>query len=89
VREQFFMLLIDREACLAALPTLVPPDTDTRRKILTFIREVLSSRGPLTAEEEDRMRQVAQLFGLDDQAAGEPKVAILPPPKSKDHRKAS
>ena len=89
VREQFFMLLIDREACLAALPTLVPPDTDTRRKILTLIREVLSSRGPLTAEEEDRMRQVAQLFGLDDQAAGEPQVAILPPPKSKDQRKAS
>ena len=36
VREQFYMLLIDREACLAALPALVPPESDTRRKILSL-----------------------------------------------------
>jgi hypothetical protein len=92
VREQFYMLLIDREACLAALPALVPPDSDARRKILPLIREVLSSRGPLSGEEEERMRQVAQLFGLNDQAAGavaESKVAPLPPPKSGEQRKAS
>ena len=89
VREQFCMLLIDQEACLAALPTLVPPDSDTRRKILALIREVLSARGPLSGEEEDRMRQVAQLFGLDDRAAGEQKVAVLPSSKSKEMLKAS
>ena len=89
VREQFYMLLIDQEACLAALPALVPSDSDTRRKILTLVREVLSSRGPLTAEEEARMRQVTQLFGFNDQAASEPQVAILPPPKSREQRKAS
>ncbi len=92
VREQFYMLLIDREACLAALPALVPPDSDARRKILPLIREVLSSRGPLSGEEEERMRQIAQLFGLNDQAAGavaESKVAPLPPPKSREQRKAS
>jgi hypothetical protein len=88
VREQFYMLLIDRESCLAALPALVP-DTETRRKILALVREVLSSRGPLTDEEEDRMHQVAHLFGLNDQAAGKPQVAILPPPKSREQRKVS
>ena len=89
VREQFYMLLIDREACLAALPALVPPDSDTRRKILNLVREVLSSRGPLSGEEEDRMRQLAELFGLDDRAAGKPPVAILQSVKSNDQLKAS
>ena len=89
VREQFFMLLIDREACLAALPTLVPPDSDTRRKILTLVREVLSSRGPLSGQEEDRIRQLAQLFGLDDRGPGEPNVTALTSAKSKEQRKAS
>jgi hypothetical protein len=74
VREQFCMLLIDKEACLAALPALVPPDSDAQRKLLALIREVLSSRVSLSGEEEDRMRQVAQLLGLDDRAAGEPHV---------------
>ena len=89
VHEQSYMLLIDREACLAALPGLVPKDADTRRKILALAREVLSARGPLSSDEEDRMRQVAQLFDLDDRAAGEPKVAILPSSKSKERLKAS
>jgi hypothetical protein len=89
VREQFCMLLIDREACLAALPTLVSSDSNTRRKMLAAIRDVLSSRGSLTSEEEDRMRQVAQLFGLDDLATGEQGVAVLPPSKSKKMLKAS
>jgi hypothetical protein len=89
VREQFYMLLIDQDACLTALPTLVPPGSDTRHKMLALVREVLSSQRPLSSEEEDRMRQVARLFGLDDQATGEQKVAVLPAFKSKDALKAS
>ena len=89
VREQFYMLLIDRKACLAALPTLVPVDSEMRRKILALVRTVLNSRGPLNGEEEDRMHEVAQLFGLDDRAAGEPKVAALTSAKSKEQLKAS
>jgi hypothetical protein len=89
VHEQSYMLLIDREACLAALPALVPTDSGMRRKILALVREVLTSRGPLTPEEEDRMRQIARLFGLENRTASEPQVAILPSPKSRDQLKAS
>jgi hypothetical protein len=89
VREQFNMLLIDKEACLVALPTLVPSDFDTRRKILALVREVLSSRGPLTSEEEDRIREVAGLLGLENRTEREPQVAILPSPKSRKQLKAS
>ena len=89
VREQFYMLLIDQKACLAALPTLVPVDSDMRRKILALVRTVLSSRGPLSGEEEDRVRQVARLFGLDDRGASEPNVSALTLAKSNELRKAS
>ena len=88
IREQFYMLLIDREACLAALPAIVPSESDTRRKILALIREVLSARGPLSSEEEDRMRRVAQLFGLDDLTEEESKVSTLPLSPSRERRKA-
>jgi hypothetical protein len=89
VREQFCMLLIDKEACLAALPTLVPSDADTRRKVLSLVREVLSSRGQLSGEEEEKMRQLAELLGLDDRATGKPPVAILQSVRSNDQLKAS
>ena len=88
VREQYYMLLIDRDACLTALPTLVR-DLDARHKILALVREVLSSQGQLSSEEEDRMRQVAQLFDLDDQAIGRSQVSILPSSKSVEKLKAS
>ena len=34
VREQFFMLLIDQEAALAAIPALLPPGADERQAAL-------------------------------------------------------
>ena len=34
VREQYNMLLIDQKAALAAIPSMLPPDTDTRVKAL-------------------------------------------------------
>jgi pimeloyl-ACP methyl ester carboxylesterase len=89
VREQFCMLLIDRDACLAALPALVPSDADTRRKILTLVREVLSSRGQLSGEEVEKLHQLAELLGLDDRATGKPPVAILQSVRSNDQLKAS
>ena len=89
VREQFHMLLIDQEACLKALPTLVPPDSDTRRKILGLTRTVLSARGPLSSEEEGRLGEIARLFGLEKRSASEPQVAVLPSPKSREQLKAS
>ncbi len=89
VREQFYMLLIDPEAAVAALPSLVPAEPEKRRKMIALIREVLSSIGKLSDEEEERMRQVVQLFGLDDRAAGQSPAAALPLPKSQERLKAS
>ncbi len=45
VREQFFMLLIDQEAALAAIPALLPPGADERQAALAAIRDVISASG--------------------------------------------
>jgi hypothetical protein len=67
VREQFFMLLIDREAALAAIPKLLPDNKGERRRIFAAIQEVLSASAEISGEVASRLKQVAKLFGLDDQ----------------------
>jgi pimeloyl-ACP methyl ester carboxylesterase len=64
-REQFNMLLIDQEAALAAIPSMLPPDVETREKAYGVIKQVLSARGEFSAEDKKRMSEVAKLFGLD------------------------
>ena len=65
VREQFNILLIDQEAALAAIPSMLPSDAETREKGYDLIKQVLSARGELSAEEKKRMSELAKLFGLD------------------------
>ncbi|ANW01165.1 DUF3141 domain-containing protein [Bradyrhizobium icense] len=65
VREQFFMLLLDREAALAAIPTLLPENKGERRKAFAAIQEVLSASAEISGEVANRLKQVAGLFGLD------------------------
>jgi Protein of unknown function (DUF3141) len=72
VREQFFMLLLDREAALAAIPKLLPADIDDRRKVFAAIEEVLSASAEISGEVAKRLKEVAGLFGLD--TAGRSKV---------------
>jgi Protein of unknown function (DUF3141) len=65
VREQYFMLLIDPEATLAAIPDLLPSDAGARRKGFAVVREVLSARGEIAGEAAKRLRRIAELFGVD------------------------
>jgi len=79
VREQFFMLLIDEEAALAALQDLLPPDPDARRAALALLRELLSARGEVAGEVADRLGRLAALLGIDP--APGTKRAAKPPAK--------
>ena len=82
VREQFFMLLLDREAALAAIPKLLPDDVNQKRAAFAAIREVLSASAAITGERANRLKQVAELFGVD--AGGEPTSKVAPfDPKAK------
>jgi len=65
VREQFFMLLLDENAALAAIPKMLPQDENDRRKGLAAIRNVLSASGDISGETAVRLEEIAQLFGLE------------------------
>jgi pimeloyl-ACP methyl ester carboxylesterase len=69
VREQFFMLLLDQGASLAAIPKMLPDDMEQRRAVFGAIREVLSAGGKISSETAKRLDRVAQLFGLDQEVA--------------------
>jgi hypothetical protein len=62
VREQFFLLLLDQEAALAAIPKLLPEDRELRRKGLAAIADVLNASGEIEGEVADRYMQVMRLF---------------------------
>jgi hypothetical protein len=66
VREQLNMLHIDQDAALAAIPSMLPADAETRVKAFDMICEVLSARGPLSTEDRGRLAQVGRLFGVDE-----------------------
>jgi pimeloyl-ACP methyl ester carboxylesterase len=66
VREQFNILLIDQKAALAAIPAMLPDDLATRQKAYDLIKQIMSARAKLSAEDKERMDEIAQLFGLDN-----------------------
>jgi pimeloyl-ACP methyl ester carboxylesterase len=81
VREQFFMLLLDQEGALAAIPKLLPESADERRAGFLTIRGVLSASADISGEVARRLKQVGQLFGFDPGALpeGQTDVALFDP----------
>ncbi len=69
-REQFYMLLLDPEAAVEAIPSMLPPDMSQRREAFSAIREVLSASEQLTGETLKRLRRIERLFGLEGELAG-------------------
>jgi pimeloyl-ACP methyl ester carboxylesterase len=65
LREQYFMLLLDQDAAIAAIPGMLPPEIETRSKALDLISTVLQSRGALPPEGQARLQQIARLFGAE------------------------
>jgi hypothetical protein len=68
VREQFAMLLIDEQAALAALPSLVPPDAETRSEAFNLVRQVMAASGETSADDEKRLREIGRLFGIPEES---------------------
>jgi hypothetical protein len=89
VREQYFMLLIDPEAALAAIPDLLPPDDDTRRKAFAVVRQVIGARGEIAGEVAERLARMAQLFGVASEPDAISTVAALSASRKVANKKAS
>jgi hypothetical protein len=75
VRDQYFMLLIDEEAALAAIPDLLPDSLEERRALLAGLRELVTVTGPLPEEGAMRLERIARLFERDV-SAGPPRQLI-------------
>ena len=88
LREQFFALLLDREAALAAIPTMLPADAAARAKILETVRRIVSAAGDLGEERAGRLAQVEKLFGAASGAGGRSRRITAPGP-ARRVRKAS
>jgi Protein of unknown function (DUF3141) len=84
VREQYFMLLIDEEATLAAIPKLLPNDDDVRAKGFAALTEILHARGEIVGEAADRFERIARLFGVDDETASLAPIAPTPAGRAKE-----
>lgn len=65
VREQYFMLLLDADAAIAAIPAMLPPEQETRSKALELISTLLRSRGELPPEGQARLLRIAHLFSTE------------------------
>jgi pimeloyl-ACP methyl ester carboxylesterase len=79
MREQFFMLLLDEDATLGAIPDLLPADAQLRRKAFAALGEILSARGEMVGEVRERFERIAKLFGVE---------AKLPAPAASDKKVA-
>jgi pimeloyl-ACP methyl ester carboxylesterase len=69
VREQFAMLLIDQQAALAALPSLLRTDAQTRSEAFNVVRQVMAACGEISAEDEKRLSEIGRLFGIGEEGA--------------------
>jgi hypothetical protein len=74
LREQFYMLLLDQEAAVAAIPALLPDDPSARAEALALIREVISARDAPSGEVEVRLRRIARMFTGE---SGSPSLTIV------------
>lgn len=84
VREQFFMLLLDQEAALAAISALLPADVGQRRTVFAAMRQVLSAAEDITGERARRLQRIAALFGVDAGEGAERESNVAPfDPKAK------
>ena len=58
VREQFFLLQLERERAVEALASLVP-EADARRELLRQVQAIVGAGDPPTAAERDRLTRLS------------------------------
>jgi hypothetical protein len=66
VNEQAFLLLLDAEAAVAAIPALIP-DGKSRHRTVAAVRQVLSASGEIAGEVAERLQRITRLLGLEEQ----------------------
>jgi len=89
VRDQFYIMLMDMEAALAALPSMLPTDADARRQALDLVKQIMTACGPLSDEDNERMRRVARAFGVDEPSTVVRNLTVVASERQEAQAKAS
>jgi Protein of unknown function (DUF3141) len=64
LKRQAFVLALDEERALAALPKLAP-DMAQRQRGFDVAKKVMKARGKLTPQQHERLQRIAVVLGLD------------------------
>jgi hypothetical protein len=83
LREQCAIMLLDHDAAVAAIPGMLPDDPALRARFTATLRQVLEALGPLSAEDEARLGEIAALLGRPT-----PANDSAPRPSARPRRKA-
>jgi pimeloyl-ACP methyl ester carboxylesterase len=75
IRNQFLMLVIDQEASLAALSSMLPADGAEKLAALALTKEILNVRGPLTGAAAERLAQIETFFAHEQPSSPQFKAA--------------
>ena len=62
VREQYALLRGDSDTAMAALPKLLPHDTESRRRAFDHIRRIVAARGEPAGEVKTRLEKIEEMF---------------------------
>jgi hypothetical protein len=62
LREQYFILMLDRDGALAAIPDMLPASAATRQHVLELIRRTVHAAGKVTGEKALRLARIEALF---------------------------
>jgi hypothetical protein len=74
MRDQAFLLQLDPEAAVTAIPALIP-DAESRRWTVAAVRRVLSASGEIAGEVAERLQRIARLLGVEEKRAASGSVA--------------
>ncbi len=78
VRDQFSMLMLDQDAALAAIPSMLPNDLALRRQVFDAVTRILSASGSLNEEDQRRLARITELFALDESVVDSTNITTLP-----------
>ncbi len=77
VRNQFFVLQLEPERAIEALPSLVP-EVEARKKLLKQVRAIASAGDPLTPAERDRLARLSRALGVPSEKSPAPATSGRP-----------
>jgi pimeloyl-ACP methyl ester carboxylesterase len=89
VREQYLLLLIDPEASVAAIPSMLPADPEVRLETLELLKRILSASREIAGEAAERLKRIERLFRVDQDLVAVASPAIVPAARTKESKKVS